>query len=111
MKALLSLAGILAAVTVSDAHTAANDVGATRAGSGGGSISGYAVSGISYELVGDRISSVSFSLDPPGAGTVRIRLSPAGSWRECSVFEGEAVCDVPEIDVADLARLDVVASS
>jgi hypothetical protein len=111
MKLPVLLVAVLAAFTVTDAHTAANGVGPTRAGSGAGAISGYAVSEISYELAGALVTSIAFSLDPPDPRTVRIRVTAAGAWHECAVSGSRAACAVPGIDVAALSRLDVVAAS
>ena len=111
MKSFFPLIAGLIAATASYAHTAGSDVGATRFGSVSGPISGYDVSKISYQLEDHRVVSVSFSLDPPGARTVRVRMSPAGGWHDCSLSGRAAVCAVPEIDAEDLSRLDVVASS
>ena len=76
-------------------------------------ISGYAVSGLSFDLgaVGD-VSTVSFRLSPAGARTVRVQVSAAGSWVDCTVKAGNASCDVPEgTSAASLDQLAVLASS
>ena len=111
MKSFFPLVTGLIAATASYAHTAGIEVGTTRFGSVSGAISGYDVSRISYELDGHRVVSVSFALDPPGARTVRVRLSPVGGWHDCSLSGRAAVCEVPEIDAEILSRIDVVASS
>lgn len=59
--------------------------GTTRAGAGAQSIGSYSVSNIAYNLnatMPQYIDSVSFTLSPSTAGSVRIRLD--GTWYACS---------------------------
>ena len=69
------------ALSVSGAFTASNTVGATVAGSGAGTISGYTVSSIAYTLnttTPSNVDAVSFTLSA-AATTVRSKLVNAGS--------------------------------
>lgn len=102
---LLVLLGLLA----SPALTASSTVAPAAAGSGAGTISGYAVSSISYALDGETVDTVSFTLTPPGAATVKARLSPSAPWTTCTVASTTASCAVGT-PLADVGSLDVVAA-
>lgn len=110
MRVLLTAACAVAVLSVSDAYTASNGVSRTAAGAGDGAISGYAVSGVRYELEGSGVSAVSFVLAPAGARTARVRVRPPGPWHPCALAGGDAVCALGGVDVAELERLDVVAA-
>jgi hypothetical protein len=73
--------GLLVATAV-NALVASNTVPTTAAGSGAGTISGYAVTNVAYNLNATtpaNIDSVSFTLDAP-ATTVRIKLESSGTY-------------------------------
>ena len=94
----LVVAALAAAVLGSAAYvfTASNTVPATSAGSGAGTISGYTASAVSYSLNATNpanIDQVSFTLNPTAAGTVKIKLAPAGVWYACSNSGGSVTCD------------------
>ena len=110
MRVWLTAAGAVAVLAASDAYTASNGVAGAAAGAGSGSISGYAISDVHYELDGAAVSAVSFSLDPPEARTVRVRLSSTGSWFPCTVAAGVASCALGAVAVGELERLVVVAA-
>ncbi len=102
---LLVLVGLLA----SPALTASNTVAPAAAGSGAGTVSGYAVSAISYALDGDTVDAVSFTLSPPGAATVKARLAPGEPWTPCTIASATATCPVGT-PLAAASSLDVVAA-
>ena len=110
MKLWLTAACTLAAFSVSDAYTASNGVPGAAAGVGSGTISGYAISEVRYELDGAAVSAVSFSLDPPEARTASVRVSAAGAWFPCTIAAGVAACALGAVPVAGLERLTVVAA-
>jgi hypothetical protein len=96
------------------AFTAANTVPATAAGSGSAAITGYTVSNVSYGLNGTNfanIDSVSFTLAPAAAGTVKVQLDPSGSWYSCTNTAGSVTCATtsPQATVAAATQLSVVA--
>ena len=77
-----------------------------------GVVSGYAVSGVSYSLdpaAPARVSTVSFTLRPSGARTVRARLG--ASWARCLARDGRIRCafDGPLPELAALRTLTVLA--
>lgn len=110
---ILLLAAAL--LPVGTAYTASNTVGGGPAGQGAGAISGYTVSDVSFAADAvdpTRIGSVSFSIAPTSARSVRVQLSPGGEWFSCSSNSGAVVCPMPsEPAVAAASALDVVASS
>jgi hypothetical protein len=100
---------------IGKAYTASNTVGGGPAGQGNGGISGYAVSGISFAADSTdptRVASVSFSISPASARSVRVQLHPGGEWFACANTSGAVVCPTPSGPaVATASALDVVASS
>ena len=113
----LVLAALAAAVLgfAAYAFTASNTVPATSAGSGAGTISGYTASSVSYGLNSTNpanIDQVSFTLTPTAAGTVKVKLAPAGSWYACSNSSGSVTCDTTvgtQATVAAATELTVLA--
>lgn len=95
---------------------AANTVPASKAGSGSGAISGYAVSGIKYTTTDGNVTAVNFLLDD-NATTVRAQLdSTGGSWYACA-DDGDAgttngwTCAIsPGLASADADSLSVNAA-
>jgi hypothetical protein len=100
---------LLAAVSV-PALAASNGVPSGPAGTGSASISGYAVSSVSYSLEGERIAGVAFRLSPAGATTVRVRLAPDAPWTPCAVAGGAAECAV-DVALGEATLLQVAAAS
>jgi hypothetical protein len=108
------LACLVAAGVAAYAFTASNTVPATAAGSGSAAISGYTVSAVSYGLNGtdfSKIDSVSFTLTPAAAGTVKVQLEPTGSWYSCTNTAGSVTCATtsPQATVAAATQLSVVS--
>lgn len=106
---LVLLAILLPALLAGPALTGSSAVDQTAAGAGSGTVSGYTASAITYEVDGETIAAVSFSLSPPGAVTVKARLAQGEPWTPCTVDAGVATCPVAT-DVADARDLDVVAT-
>ena len=110
MRVWLTAACAVAVFSASDAYTASNGVLGAPAGAGSGEISGYVVSDVRYELDGAAVSSLSFVLDPPGARTVRVRVSAADEWHPCTIAGGVATCELERVAIEALDRLTVVAA-
>ena len=110
MRALLTAACAVSVLAVSDAYTASNGVPQATAGAGSGAISGYAISGVHYELEGGGVSAVSFSLDPPEARDARVQVSPVGGWFPCTIATGVASCALGGVAPTELERLVVVVA-
>lgn len=101
----------------SSALTASNTVPDSQAGDGAGSITGYTVTNVSYDLNAtnpQNIDEVTFDLDstPATGSEIEVRLdSSTSTWYSCT-FVGTAVtCDTTGtvIAVADADELRVVA--
>lgn len=97
------------------ASTASNTVGATQAGDGSGTISGFAVSSVKYNLNAsspNNIDSVTFNLDstPPSGSTLKAQLASAGTWYTCTNVAAAVTCTVtsPQATVAAATNLRVV---
>jgi hypothetical protein len=99
-----------------DALTASNVVPNTSAGSGAGTISGYTVSGVAYNLnaaTPTDIDSVTFTVAPVAVSTVKIKLAAAGSWYDCTDDDAGAVTCVttaPQATVSGATELTVLAT-
>jgi hypothetical protein len=98
------------------AFAASNTVPGTEAGSGSGAISGYTVTSVAYGLNASNpanIDSVTFTIAPTSAGTVKIQLAGGGSWYSCSNTSGSVSCTTtsPQATVAAATQLTVVATS
>lgn len=97
------------------AFAAANTVPDTQAGAGSGTISGYTVSNVVYNLNASDptlLDSVEFTLDA-AATSVQIKLVAAGStWYGCTNVLNDWTCDTtsPAQSVATMDELEVVAS-
>ena len=94
---------------------AANTVPGTAAGDGSGTISGYTISGVAYTLNATNpgnIDTVSFTISPATAGTVRIKLVAAGStWYNCTNSSGSVSCTTTGATVLAADQLRVVATN
>ena len=98
------------------AFAASNTVPGTEAGSGSGAISGYTVNSVAYGLnstTPTNIDSVTFTISPTSAGTVKIQLASGGSWYSCTNTSGSVSCNTtsPQASVAAATQLTVVATS
>jgi hypothetical protein len=97
------------------AFTASNTVPNSSAGSGSGTISGYTISNIQYGLnstTPTNLDSVSFTISPAAASTVKVQLAPAGSWYSCTNSSGSVSCNTtsPQATVAAATQLTVVST-
>ena len=106
------LAFVLA--TAAYAFTASNTFpdGGGNAGDGTGTISGYAVSNVSYDLNDANpatLDSVSFDLDDD-ATEVRVRVN-AGSWVLCSGGPTSFTCNISGTSTQAANSLQVAAAS
>ena len=108
----------MAIVAVIYASTASNTVPNSKAGEGEGTITGYDVSSVHYELNGSdpsKIDSVTFTLDsvPPAGSTVKVKLqASAATWYSCSADAASVVCatNSPQATVVAADQLTVVVA-
>ena len=113
----LALVVIIAALVGLGAYlfTASNTVPNTNAGAGSGTISGYTISSVAYNLnstTPTNIDSITFSISPATAGTVKIQLVSGGTWYSCTNSSGSVTCDTTagtQATVAPANQLTVVA--
>lgn len=97
------------------AYAASNTVPASTAGAGAGAISGYTITNIAYGLnatTPTNLDSVSFTIAPTTATTVKAQLAAAGTWYSCSNTAGSVSCNTtsPQATVAAATQLTVVAT-
>jgi len=115
-RAWLGATALAAAVLgATYASTASNTVGATQAGDGTGTISGFVVSSVKYNLNAsspNNIDTVTFNLDstPPSGSTLKVQLASAGSWYTCTNTAAAVTCTVtsPQATVSAATNLRVV---
>lgn len=105
-------AGVLASAAY--AFTASNTVPSTSAGNGSQAISGYSATSVVYNLnatTPSNIDSVSFTLTPAAASTVKIQLVGAGSWYSCTNVAGSVSCNTtsPQATVSAANSLTLLA--
>jgi hypothetical protein len=97
--------------------TASNTVPNTQAGSGSGTITGYTISAVAYNLNAtdpENIDSVSFTIAPTTAGTVKIQVVNGGDWYSCTNTAGSVSCDTTvgtQATVSPANELTVVATT
>ena len=113
----LAIFAVLAIAVASGvfAYAATNTVPATTAGSGAAAISGYTITSVAYGLnatVPTNLDSVSFTIAPTTATTVKVQLAAAGTWYSCSNTAGAVSCATtsPQATVAAATQLTVVAT-
>ena len=111
-KVLLIAIVVFTISTVAYAFAAANTVPDTYAGEGSGTISGYAVTAVTYTLNyadPSTIETVTFTLSP--AATDEIKVSFDGiSFFDCAGAGAVKTCAIAgAIDVVDAVNLTVVA--
>jgi hypothetical protein len=116
---LKGLIGTVAAVVVitggSYAFTASNTVPTTQAGQGTGTVSGYTVSSVAYGLNAStpgNIDTVTFTINPTSATTVKAQVATGGTWYACTNTAGSVSCATtsPQLSAATAATLNVVAT-
>ena len=109
--------GLLLSVAVYG-FAASNTVPASSAGEGSGTVSGFTVTNVHYNLnatTPSNIDSVTFTISPavPGGGSVKVKLVTTGDWYGCTVTGGTNVsCTTtsPQATAQTTDTLDVVAA-
>ena len=112
-KVLLAVMVVMILAGAAYAFAAANTVPATKAGDGSGTISGYTISNVVYNLNPtdpSTMDSVNFDLSA-AAVTVKIQLVTAGAWYDCTPLSGGWTCDTTGVTVVSIDQLRVVATS
>jgi hypothetical protein len=113
-RTILGIA-LLIAILAAGAYvfTASNTIPSSTAGSGSGTVSGYTASNISYTLASDptTIDTVTFTISPTTAATVKVKGGTAGPWKTCANSSGTITCDysAAPISLAAIDQLTVVA--
>jgi hypothetical protein len=97
------------------AFTASNTVPNASLGQGSNTISGYTVSSVAYNLNGStptNLDSVSFTISPTTATSVKAQLASGGTWYSCTNTAGSVSCATtsPQATAAAATSLNVVAS-
>ena len=107
----------LAFIGAGYAYTASSTVPNTNAGDGAGTISGYVVSTVKYNLNSSNpqnIDSVTFNLDstPVSGSTIKMQLATAGSWYSCTNVAAAVTCTTtsPQATVVAATNLRVVVA-
>lgn len=114
--AWLGAAALMTAViSATFASTASNTVGATQAGDGSGTVSGFVVSSVKYNLNAsspNNIDSVTFNLDatPASGSTLKMQLASGGTWYTCTNSAAAITCATtsPQATVSAATALRVV---
>jgi hypothetical protein len=99
------------------AFTASNTVPDTNAGSGSGTISGYTVSAVAYQLnatTPTNIDTMTFTLNA-SASTAKVKIvSGSTTYTNCVMSGGglNATCDFsPDVSITTADQLSVIATS
>jgi predicted outer membrane repeat protein len=113
LTGVLGMTGILVAGTY--AFTNANTVPGSKAGDGSGSVTGYVLSSVHYNLNAtspQNVDSVTFTLDstPVSGGAIKAQMDPAGSWYSCTNSGANVTCTTtsPQATVVGATSLRVV---
>jgi hypothetical protein len=123
-RTLIGRSRILGAVVVAVAlatgayaFTATNTVPGSSAGSGSGTISGYTVSAVAYQLnatTPSNIDSVTFTLSA-NASTAKAKIvSGSSTYTSCTIAANnvDVTCDFsPDIAITTADQLSVIATS
>ena len=118
VRRLAAVAVIAVLALAAFGFAAANTVPASNAGDGAGTVSGYTVSSINYNLNAanpQNIDSVTFSLDraPAAGATMQIKLVAAGAtWYSCTNAGANLTCNTtaPQATVVTADELRVVVA-
>ncbi|MEO8541547.1 MAG: hypothetical protein ABI577_17530 [bacterium] len=100
------------------ASTAANTVPGSKAGEGQGTITGYDISTVHYQLNAtdpSKIDAVTFKLDsaPTAGSTIKLKVGSASTtWYSCTTVSTAATCSTvaPAASVAAANELKVVVA-
>ena len=115
-QGLLLSAVLVVALSIGGyAFTASNTVPNASLGQGSNTISGYTVSAVAYNLNGanpSNLDSVSFTISPTTATSVKAQLASGGTWYSCTNTAGAVSCATssPQATAALATALNVVAS-
>jgi hypothetical protein len=115
-RSLVAVGALVALLSISGyAFTASNTVPNATLGQGANTISGYTVSSVAYNLNAanpSNLDSVSFTISPATATTVKVQLVAAGTWYSCTNTAGSVSCatTAPQATAATATALNVVAS-
>ncbi len=116
-RILLGLATVAIVATVvgaGSAFTASNTVPDAALGQGANTISGYAITSVSYTPNGSNpanIDAVSFTITPSTAAVVKAQLVSGGAWYSCTNSSGSVSCTTtsPQATAGAANSLNVVA--
>lgn len=117
-KRLLAVFGLIAVtgglVAAGSVFTASNTVPSASLGQGANTISGYTVSSVTYSPNASNpgnVDSVSFTISPTTASSVKIQLVAAGAWYTCANSTGSVTCATtsPQATAGSADSLNVVA--
>ncbi|MFM8367920.1 MAG: hypothetical protein ACKOBD_04090 [Chloroflexota bacterium] len=119
LKNLKIVFAVIAVVTIavaSYAFAASNTVPATKAGEGSGTVTGYTITSVVYNLNAtdpSTLDSVAFDLGAAAAtGKVKAQLVASGTWYACTLDTGTVwECTTTGLDVSTINQLRVVAAS
>jgi hypothetical protein len=97
------------------AFTAANTVPDTNAGSGSGTISGYTITNVQYQLEAANpanIDSLTFTLDAAASVAKAKVVAASGTYTDCTIAGLNVTCDFsPNPTVLSADQLSVIAHS
>jgi hypothetical protein len=115
-RVVMALAVAVTLGVATYAFTATNTVPASYAGSGSGSISGYTVSNVQYQLDATNpanIDGVTFTLNASATVAKAKVVAAATTYTNCTIAGGVNVtCDLsPNVAVTAADQLSVIATS
>jgi hypothetical protein len=115
-RVAMALAVAMTVGVATYALTATNTVPSSYAGSGSGSISGYTVSNVQYQLDATspaNIDGVTFTLDAAATVAKAKVVASATTYTNCTIAGGVNVtCDLsPNVAVTAADQLSVIATS
>jgi hypothetical protein len=115
-RAIVAIGSLVVVLSVAGyAFTASNTVPNASLGQGSNTISGYTVSSVAYNLNASNpanLDSVTFTISPTTASSVKVQLASGGSWYSCTNTSGSVSCATtsPQATAAAATSLNVVAS-
>ncbi len=115
-RLLVALVATVALASGMFAFAASNTMpSAANAGDGAVAISGYTVSALAYALnatTASNIDTVTFTISPTAAATVKTQLATGGSWYSCTNTAGSVSCTTtaPQATVAGATNITIVAA-
>ena len=116
LKIVFAVIAVVTIAVASYAFAASNTVPATKAGEGSGTVTGYTVTSVVYNLNAtdpSTLDSVAFDLGAAAAtGKVKAQLVASGTWYACTLDTGTVwECTTTGLDVSTINQLRVVAAS